>query len=445
MIHMVRKVTLLSLAVPMFIEMLLFSLLGMVDMFVLSRVSDEAAGGVGACNQILSITNIVFNIICIGANVLVSQYIGAKNSDSAQKTMAVSYTMVSAVGIMASAVLFFLGKPILRLMGVTSELLVHGETYMGIVGGMMFMQAILNISTVIMRTHGYSKETLGITAGMNVINVLGDVILVFGFNMGTAGAAWATAMSRFFAMLMALGFVLRNILDREAFRHIREVPMRIIRDLFKVGLPSALENICYNVSQVVLTGIILYNLGDTAYIARTYTNQIIFIFITLSISIGQANQILIGRLVGAGKFDEAYHTCLKNFRKALLVTLGISAVFFLFGGTFIRIFTDDTEIIKLSAMVLMADAFLEPGRTFNVVIINALKGSGDAVFPVIIGIISMWSVATLGAWILGVVAGFGLVGMWAAMAMDEWLRGFISLHRWHSRKWTSKALVTNEA
>lgn len=442
---MVRKVTLLSLAIPLFIEMLLYSLLGMVDMFILSRVSDEAAGGVGACNQILSFTNIVFSIICMGANVLVSQYIGAKNRESAQKTMVGSYIMVSAVGLIGSAVLFSLGKPILRLMGITAGLSDHAEVYISIVGSMMFMQAVLNLSTVIMRTHGYSKETLGITAGMNIMNTLGDIVLVLGLNMGTAGAAWATAISRFIAMLMAVGFVRRHILDKGAFRHVRDFPTHIIRDLIKVGLPSAFENICYDFSQIVLTGVILYNLGETAYITRTYANQIIFIFITLSMSIGEANQILIGRLVGAGKFDEAYHTCLKNFKKALLITIGYSAALFFLGRFFIRIFTDNSEILRLSAMVMMADAILEPGRTFNLVFINGLKGSGDVVFPVIIGILSMWSIATFGAWLLGVAAGFGLVGIWAAMAIDEWLRGFISLRRWHGRKWTTKALAVKEA
>ena len=181
---MVKRVTQLILAIPLFIEMLFFSMLGMVDLFILSRVSDDAAGGVGACNQIISFTNIVFNIICIGANVLVSQYIGAKNKESAQMTMISSYLMVTSVGVLGSVVLFFFGKPILQLMGVTPNLLSHAEVYIRIVGSMMFMQAILNLSTVIMRTHGYSKETLGITAGMNVINVVGDILFVFGFNMG---------------------------------------------------------------------------------------------------------------------------------------------------------------------------------------------------------------------------------------------------------------------
>lgn len=441
---MVKRVTLMSLAVPLFIELLLFSLLGIVDMYMLSRVSDVAAGGVGACNQIINFTNIVFNIICIGANVLVSQYIGAKNMASAQQTMVCSYVMVTSVGVVGSIVLFFLGRPILRLMGVTGELMVHAETYIRIVGGMMFMQAILNLSTVIMRTHGFSKETLGITIGMNLINVVGDALLIFGFNMGTAGAAYATCLGRAVAMFMAVHFVRKRILERGAFRSIREFPAHIIRDLFKIGLPSAFENICYNVSQIVVSGMILYNLGETAYITRTYTLQIISVFINLSNSIGQANQILIGRLVGEGNFDEAYHTCLNNFKKALMLTLGYSLVFFFFGGSFVKIFTGDPEIIKWSAMVMMVDAFLEPGRTFNLVIINGLKGSGDVMFPVIIGIVSMWCVATLGAWLLGIAAGLGLAGIWVAMALDEWLRGFISLFRWRSLKWTAKALTAQE-
>jgi len=441
---MVRKVTLFSLAVPLFIEMLLFSMLGIVDTFILSRVSDEVAGGVGACNQIINFTKIVFNIICIGANVLVSQYIGAKSRESAQKAIVSSYVLVTAVGLAGSFVLFFYGKPILQLMGVTANLLDHAQTYIRIVGSMMFMQAILNLSTVLMRTHGYSKETLGITIAMNLINVVGDIILIFGFNMGAAGAAYATCLGRVVAMLIAFRFVCKNILERNAFRHLRNFPVPIIRDLIRIGLPSAFENICYNLSQIVVSGMILYNLGETAYITRTYTQQIIIIFVTLALSIGQANQILIGRLVGAGSFDEAYHTCLKNFRKAFLLAIGYGLIFFFFGGTFIRIFTDDPEIIKWSALVLMVNAFLEPGRTFNLVIINGLKGSGDAVFPVIIGIISMWLVATLGGWILGIALGLGLVGIWAAMALDEWLRGFIMLHRWHSRKWTTKALAVRE-
>lgn len=442
---MVKRVTLTSLAVPIFLELLFFSLLGICDMFILSRVSDEAAGAVGACNQIIGFTNIVFNIICIGASVLISQYIGAKNEQSTQKAIIGSYMIVLSVGILCSIILFFFGRNILQFIGVTPGLLKYAEVYIRIFGGMIFMQALLNISTVIMRTHGYAKESLAITAGMNILNVVTVSVLIFGFKMGVAGAATATSLSRSVAMIVAVSFVWKHILEKESLGYIRNFPKKIMKELIRIGLPSALENISYNVSQLVVTSIILFNLGETAYITRAYTLQIIIIFLTLSMSIGNANQILVGRLVGEGNYDEAYHTCLKNFKASFLLAIGYGAVLFFFGGTFIRIFTADPEIVKWSSLVLMVDAFLEPGRTFNMVIINGLKGSGDVIFPVIMAVIFMWGVAVTGSYLLGVVLGLGLPGIWAAMSLDEWSRGFIMLFRWRSRKWTTKSLVKEQA
>lgn len=440
-----KKVTLLSLAIPIFIEQLLFSLLMIADTIILSRVSDQAAGAVGACNQVISFTNLVFNIVCVGASVLISQYIGAKDRQSTQKAMIGSYTMVGGLGVLCSILLFFLGKSILGLIGVTEGLMGYAATYMKIFGGLIFMQALLNISTTIMRVHGFAKETLAITASMNILNVTTVSILIFGFHMGVEGAAIATSFSRGAAMVAALLFVWKKILEKEALSYIRNFPKEIMGKLLSVGLPSALENISYNLSQIVVTSIIFRNLGETAYITRSYTLQIIIIFMTMTMAIGQANQILVGRKVGEGDIEGAYHTGLKNFRVAFLISIGYSIILFFFGGIFIRLFTVDPEIIKLSAMVLMVDAILEPGRTFNIVIISGLKGAGDVIFPVIMAIIFMWGVAASGSYLFGVVLAFGLPGIWAAMALDEWARGFIMLLRWRSKKWTAKSLVKAEA
>lgn len=164
---MIKKVTLLGLALPNFIEMIFFSLLGMCDMFILSRVSDDAAGGVGACNQIITFVFIAFNIICVGTSVLVSQYIGARDMQSAQKAIMGSFMVLSLVGIAGSALLFFFGGGILKLIGVSPNLMQHAHIYMRIIGGTIFLQALLNITTIVMRVYGHAKESLYITAGMN--------------------------------------------------------------------------------------------------------------------------------------------------------------------------------------------------------------------------------------------------------------------------------------
>ena len=106
-----------------------------------------------------------------------------------------------------------------------------------------------------------------------------------------------------------------------------------------------------------------------------------------------------------------------------------------------RIFTAEEAIISLGALVFMIDAFLEPGRTFNIVLISGLRGAGDVQFPVVMAVLSMWSVNIGLGYYLGVVLGYGLPGIWAAMLVDEWIRGLAMLWRWRSGAWRSKALV----
>ncbi|MDA3846519.1 MAG: MATE family efflux transporter [Vallitaleaceae bacterium] len=442
---MEKKITLFNLAIPIFGELVLFVMLGIVDVIMLTKVSDQAAGAVGATNQIISLINIIFSIISAGTGVLVSQYIGAKEKTEGHKAIVVSLVVISMVGILCSFALVIFGEPILKLIGISEGLMSYAKTYINIVGGFMFVQSILNVSTVTMRTYGYAKQTLAITAGMNVINIIGDAVLIFGLfglpKLGVAGVAIATSGSRTIAATIALIYIFRKIVPISTLRHIKEFPFYILRKLLKVGLPAALENMSYNLSQIVISSIILYNLGETMYITRTYVWTMCSIAFIFSIAIGQANQMIVGRLVGEKKFDEAYHACLKNFKVSFYIAVVIGIVFYFFGSNIMELFTDNPEIIMWGGATAMVNAFLEPGRTFNIVIINGLRGSGDVIFPVVMAMIFMWGIAVLGSYFFGVILGWGLPGIWFALLLDEWTRGFIMYGRWRSKKWTTKSLV----
>jgi Na+-driven multidrug efflux pump len=95
----------------------------------------------------------------------------------------------------------------------------------------------------------------------------------------------------------------------------------------------------------------------------------------------------------------------------------------------------------MAAGIFLVSLVLEPGRNFNVIIIPALKGAGDVRFPVYMGMIFMWGVGVLLAYVFGVALGWGLMGVWVALACDEWVRGTIMLFRWKNGKWRTKALV----
>jgi Na+-driven multidrug efflux pump len=162
------------------------------------------------------------------------------------------------------------------------------------------------------------------------------------------------------------------------------------------------------------------------------------------ISIGHGTEIMVGQLVGARKIKEAYTQLLKSLKLGLLITVGVVLTFSVFRESLLGIFTDDPSIIQVGASILLFGIILEPGRTFNVVIINSLRATGDAQFPVFIGILSMWGISVPLSYFLGIYSGLGLLGIYMAFAVDEWVRGILMYFRWKSRAWETKALISSD-
>ena len=167
------------------------------------------------------------------------------------------------------------------------------------------------------------------------------------------------------------------------------------------------------------------------------------LFILLfGLSIGLGTEILIGHLVGAGKFETAYRQLLHSLKLGLLVT-AVVVVPMAFGGGHLVMswFSDDPDIVAMATQLFFISLILEPGRTFNIVVINSLRATGDARFPLMMALISMWGLAIPLGWYLGLHLGWGLVGIWLAFAADEWTRGLSMYWRWKSRRWEKKVLV----
>lgn len=163
-----------------------------------------------------------------------------------------------------------------------------------------------------------------------------------------------------------------------------------------------------------------------------------------SVAIGQGNQILIGYQIGAKEIQLAYHRCIRTLKIAILVSTGMAIFFSFFSESLFRIFTSNSEIITLGSILILLTILLEPGRAFNVVIINSLRAAGDVKFPVYMGILSMWGVSVPLAYLLGIYFGLGLIGIWTAFIVDEWLRGLLMLWRWRGKKWEKMSFISEK-
>ncbi len=446
-----KRLTLFALVWPILIELFLRMLFGTVDTFMLSGYSDNAVAGVGAANQFVSILILLFQVVSGGSGIIIAQYLGAKDNEKASDVAKVSILFNLVFGLLISLILFVFAGKILKFMNFDSNIYEYSRQFLTIIGSFSFIQAVsLTISTIL-RSHGHVKQPMFVNMGANVLNIIGNYIFIYGaFGMpilGVRGVAISTTVSQFIG-LIAIFIILKKKVGLsfsiiEVLRMPKNAIKEILRDVFKIGGPAAGETLSYNISQIVITAIIS-TMGAYALTTRFYVFNLMLYIMLFGLAIGQATQILVGHQIGAGKNDEAYKTCTRNLKIAVMVSLSIALVFAVFGKQFLGIFTEDGNVIKIGGILFLITVILEPGRSFNVIVGSCLKAAGDAKFIMYLGFISMWSVAVFMSYFLGVVLNFGLIGVWIAFAADEWIRGIVMLKRWRSRAWEKMTFVSKE-
>ncbi len=434
-----KKLKLFQLAWPIFIETAMFMLLGFIDVYILSNYDDLAASSVNTANQTVSIVTIVFQILSTAGAVMISQYLGAKERRSASLISVLLLTSQVFFGVIISAVFLLFNQPILILVGADGQILDYASRYLSIVGGTMIFQALLNGCSVIIRNHGLTRMTMFVTAGMNVLNTGMDLLLVP--SMGVEGAAIATCISRVISSIILVIILFTKIESPSAFKLLKPFPKGEFLSMLKIGIPSALETFLYNLSQLVITSIVLYCLSENELIAKTYVQIITMFFYLFSMAIGQASQIMIGHLVGAKEYDQAYRQGLRSYRTALVITVITCTVGILLRKPLLSIFTDNAEVIAIGSTILLMNAVLEFGRTTNIVVIACMRGAGDVYFPTICAVLSNWIISVAGSYLLAVVFGMGIYGLWIALAADECVRGILMIIRWKSGAWKNKRVV----
>ena len=436
-----KNMTLFALTWPIFIEIFLHMLMGNADTLMLSQYSDDSVAAVGVSNQILSLIIVMFGFVATGTAILVAQHLGAEESRLAGEVSIVSIAINLLFGLLLSIGLVFFTKPILLSMDLPSSLMNEASSYLKIVGGFAFIQALIMTAGAIMRSYGYTKDAMYITIGMNIINVVGNYIFIFGpFGvpvLGVEGVAISTISSRLLGFIVSIIVIGKRIPNALPFRRLFHLPVTHVKNLLRIGIPSAGEHLSYNGSQMVITYFIA-SIGTNALTTKVYAQNLMMFIFLFSVAISQGTQIIIGHMIGAKEFNNAYERCLKSLKIAIIISLIMAGIFSVAAEPLLRIFTSNEEIVSLGKTLIYLTIILEPGRSFNLVVINSLRATGDVRFPVYMGILSMWGVSVTLSYILGIWLGLGLVGIWISFIADEWLRGIIMLKRWRSKVWIHK-------
>ena len=430
---------LLTLTIPIFLELLLSVFVGYVDQIMISRDAD-AVTAITNTNTILSVFIIAFHVFSMGSVILISNFKGQKNYNAEKSVYSVAFVLSTLVGLIISVIVIIFAEYFFRWIGLDPKCMDKALIYIRIVGGGMFIQAIMTIFSAFLKSNSLMKYSTMINVVVNLINVVVNLITIPYW--GIVGVALATTLSRIVGtILMIIIFIKKTKINllKKPFKYFRK---ETFKQIISIGGPSASEALSYNASQIIILAVI-NGLNNTELVnLKSYTSMFAMFAYMFTSAISQAMQVVIGELLGMGKLDEAKKKVYQTLISSTISAMLIAFILFLISNSAYSVFgITDPEILRIGKMLLCIEIVLEFGRAFNIVFVRALQSSGDILFPTVMSVIFCWAVAVLGSYLLGgnnVWLNLGLVGVWIAMMLDELIRAFIFLIRYKKGKWEYK-------
>lgn len=426
------------LFLPIFIEQLFNMILGNIDVLMLSQYSDDAVAAVGMSNQLVMVGLMILGIVALGSSVQLMQLVSSPKQQYLKSVIKHSIYLNVMISILLALVFFIFGRTFLTMIQTPTELLNGANTYLVVVGISLIFQSITTSMSTVFRSFAIVKIVMMISILTNILNIIGNYIVILSpwdfLGTGISGVANSTLIARFVgAALMILYFIKLLPQHRDAF-HSLKLEKHTVRSIFKLGFPSAMENVSYTTSQMIITGIIA-TFGAAMITSKIYSQNITTIIFTLAASISMANQVIVGRYIGLDLKQHAKEYTKKIMVRSLVVGVATSLILACSGSFIIQLFTDHPPIKQMVLTLLWLSIFLEPGRMVNEILIGALNTAGDVKYPTMISILFTFIFTVPMSFLVGVYFGYGLIGVWIVFILDEWTRAMLMYKRWKNESW----------
>jgi putative MATE family efflux protein len=432
-----------KLLIPLMIEQLLASLMGMADTMMVSRLGSAEVSAVSLSDSINNLVIQAFAALATGGTIICSQYIGRKDRQranrAAEQVMFACFTLSFAVGL----VCFLLRGPILSLVfgSVSDDVMRYSLIYFAYTSVSFPFIALYQSGSAFFRAGGNSRFPMTISVISNVLNIIGNAIFMFLLHMGVAGAALSTLLSRAFCAIVIFGF-LRRPKQEIVIRHYLVKPdWKMIKKVLSIGIPSGVENSMFQFGKLAIQSSVS-TLGTASIAAQAMTNIMEHVNGVGAIGVGIGLMTIVGQAIGAGKKEEAKYYILRLMDisetviiiSCLLVFALAKPVIWLAG---MEAFSGKLCFYMISWITLVKPLIWTPAF----IIAYGMRASGDVRFSMIVSSCTMWMCRVILATIL--IRGFGMgpMAVWIGMFSDWFVRGVIYLWRYRSMKWLRHEVI----
>ena len=429
---------LVSLIGPLLIEQALAVTIGMADTVMVSQLGEAAVSAISLVDGVNILLIQVFSALAAGGAVVTSQYVGSRDRENACASARQLYQLsfLCALAIAAPSLLF--NRAILTtVFGKLEESVLAGAmTYYTLSALSYPFLALYNSGAALFRSMGNSKVSMYASVVMNIVNVGGNALLIYGLKLGVAGAGIATLLSR------ALGAVYLTWLLRKRDNAVyvdRLAKIRFSRSMvgkiLKIGVPNGLENGMFQIGKLLVMNLIA-SLGTAAIAANAIGNTMAGLAVLPGNGIALGMVTVVGQCMGAGRPDEA----VSNVRKLMIachaLMLLTCSVLVIFVRQLVGFYHLSPEADRMAVEIISfygVASFLMWPESFTLPC--ALRGAGDARFTMIVSMASMWLFRIGFSYLLTLRCGMGLMGVWIAMVIDWVARVTAFIIRFARGRW----------
>ncbi len=436
---------LVALTIPVILDALLSIIMGAVDSVMVSTAGESAVSAVSLVDAINIVFISFYAALSTGGSVVTSQYIGSREIDKAKICIRQILYAGLIVSVFFSVLLISLNEQTLTLVygNLDQDVFDQAKTYFWITALGFPFSVIGTISTATLRAMARNKESVTISMTMNLVNIAGNAILIYGFNMGVAGAAIATTFGRFVFAVMGLISVHRKSLPVRYEKLWRfDFHWDIMKRVLRMGLSNGTENALFNIGRVLVSSLVS-SFGTVYIAAHSVANTIGNIGWTITGSFGTVLLTVVGQCIGADETEQAKQYSKKLLSASTVVMLVIFSLVFLLRNQLVRLFDFAPETLQVCAYYVGAASVLTVLACYSLAFtpVMGFRAAGDIRYAMTLSISTMFIFRVGLSYLLCKVFGMGLMGVWLGMAVDWACRSILNSIHFHSGKWLHKKVI----
>jgi MATE family multidrug resistance protein len=414
------------IALPIFLSLVVFQIQTMINRAFLGRLNIEYLSVISNVVFPMWTTVAMLNALATGATILMSQSLGAGDRGKARMLAAAALKGNGIAALILFVFWFTSSGIVFRLMGVTGNILEYCVRYSRIASFSFLISGVSSAMTAVFQASGRTRPLMYSGALRSLLNILLDWLLIFGSlgfpALGYEGAAAATVIADF-AGVIFLGALLmgdKRIEARPDFRSVLRAPIRDYRHIVKMGVPTSLEDMLWNVGNLMLIRF-LNRLDPLAVAVYSLVFTMEILPIVVFAALGQTTTVLVGKAKGAGSFIRAKGAAVTALAAAWIVSALIAAVFASVPAGLVAVFTGDSSVISRAAAILLVSCFTFFPRSVNFMAGSGIRGLGNTTWMLGTQVFGTVFIVALG-WLLIFQAGLGVMGLFIAMLADEGVR-----------------------